>query len=204
MVCRYVLLLPAFLAASALHRCGLAPSRIGTEVSLQAFFNAIEEVARQLRLQAAADFKPVLCNFLERYVREKRRPPRIEHIHGSELLRAVELPELRAACKEWLIGQRIMILADAMCDKVIQELHRCRDAAVSESNPRKRMEITETPEKGQPDDEPDDTSRRFRSIQHCITHSNLQYAHMHHPTPKSLSSLGAAQVRSARRPAAKA
>ena len=162
MVCRYVLLLPAFLAASALHRCGLAPSRIGTEVSLQAFFNAIEEVARQLRLQAAADFKPVLCNFLERYVREKRRPPRIEHIHGSELLRAVELPELRAACKEWLIGQRIMILADAMCDKVIQELHRCRDAAVSESNPRKRTDITETPEKGQPDDEPDDTSRRFR------------------------------------------
>ena len=162
MVHRYVLVLPAFLAAAALHRCGLAPSRIGTEVSLQAFFNAIEEVARQLRLQAAADFKPVLCNFLERYVREKRRPPRIEHIHGSELLRAVELPELRAACKEWLIGQRIMILADAMCDKVIQELHRCRDAAVSESNPRKRTDITETPEKGQPDDEPDDTSRRFR------------------------------------------
>ena len=167
MVCRYVLLLPAFLAASALHRCGLTPSRFGTEVSLQAFFNAIEEVARQLRLQAAADFKPVLCNFLERYVREKRRPPRIEHIHGSELLRAVELPELRAACKEWLIGQRIMILADAMCDKVIEELHRCRDAhdfSVSDlnSNSRKRTDITETPEKGQPDDEPDDSSRRLQ------------------------------------------
>ena len=30
------------------------------------------------------------------------------------------------------------------------------------SNPRKRTDITETPEKGQPDDEPDETSRRFR------------------------------------------
>ena len=162
MVHRYVLLLPAFLAAAALHRCGLAPSRIGTEASLQALHDAIEELTRQLRLQVAADFKPVLCNFVQRYVRERRLQPRVEHIHGSELLCAVGLPELRAACKEWLIGQHIIVLADEMCDKVIQELHRCRDAAVSESNPRKRTDITETPEKGQPDDEPDDTSRRFR------------------------------------------
>ncbi len=109
------------------------------------------------------------------------------HIHGSELVHAAGLPELRAACKDWLIGQRIIVFADEMCDKVTQELHRCRDSAVSESNPRRRTDITETPEKGQPDDEPDDTSRRFRSIQHSITHSNLRYADMHHPTPRSLS-----------------
>jgi hypothetical protein len=162
MVHRYVLLLPAFLAAAALHRCGLAPWRIGTEDSLQAFDDAIEELTRQLRLQVAADFKPVLCNFVHRYVRERRLQPRVEHIHGFELVSAVGLPELRAACREWLIGQGIIGLADDMCDKVIQELHRCRDIAVSELNPRKRTDITETPEKGQPDDEPDETSRRFR------------------------------------------
>jgi hypothetical protein len=166
MVHRYVLLLPAFLAAAALHRCGLAPWRIGTEDSLQAFDDAIEELTRQLRLQVAADFQPVLCKFVHRYVRERRLQPRVEHIHGFELVSAVGLPELRAACREWLIGQGIIGLADDMCDKVIQELHRCRDAALSESNRRKRTDITETPEKGQPDDEPDETSRRFRSIQH--------------------------------------
>ena len=96
MVHRYVLLLPAFLAAAALHRCGLAPSRIGTEASLQALHDAIEELTRQLRLQVAADFKPVLCNFVQRYVRERRLQPRVQHIHGSELLCAVGLPELRA------------------------------------------------------------------------------------------------------------
>ena len=64
-----------------------------------------------------ADFKPVLCNFVHRYVRERRLGLGIENIHTSELLRGVGLPELRVACKEWLIGQRIMILADEMCDK---------------------------------------------------------------------------------------
>ena len=63
-----------------------------------------------------ADFKPVLCSFIHRYVRERRLGLGIENIHTSELLRGVGLPELRAACKEWLIGQRIMILADEMCD----------------------------------------------------------------------------------------
>ena len=84
----------------------------------------------------AAAFKTVLCKFVHRYVRERRLQPRVEHIHGSELLCAVGLPDLRAACKEWLIGQRILVFADEMCDKVIQELHRCRDAAVSESSSR--------------------------------------------------------------------
>ena len=200
MVHRYVLLLPAFLAAAALHRCGLAPWRIGTEDSPQALDDAIEELTRQVRLAVAADFKTVLCKFVHRYVRESRLQPRVENIHGFELVSAVGLPELRAACREWLIGQGIIGLADDMCDKVIQELHRCRDLAVSESNPRKRTEITETPGKGRPDDELDATSRRFRST---FLDSDMQYAHMHHPTPKSPSSLGAGQVRS-RRPAAKA
>ena len=88
MVHRYVLLLPTFLAAAALHRCGLAPSRIGTEDSLQAFDDAIEELTRQLRLQVAAAFKTVLCKFVHRYVRERRLQPRVEHIHGSELVSA--------------------------------------------------------------------------------------------------------------------
>jgi hypothetical protein len=115
MVHRYVLLLPAFLAAAALHRCGLAPWRIGTEDSLQAFDDAIEELTRQLRLAVAAASKTVLCKVVHRYVRERRLQPRVEHIHGSELVSAVGLPELRAACKEWLIGQRIIVLADEMC-----------------------------------------------------------------------------------------
>ncbi len=121
MVHRYVLLLPAFLAAAALHRCGVAPWRIGTEDSPQALDDAIKELTRQVRLAVAADYKTVLCKFVHRYVRERRLQRRVEHIHGFELVSAVGLPELRAACREWLIGQGIIALADDMCDKVIQE-----------------------------------------------------------------------------------
>jgi hypothetical protein len=110
-----------FSSACISGRCRSSPLWPGTVANWHGGFAAANfgyhtRARRRLRLQVVADFKPVLCNFVHRYVRERRLGLGIENIHASELLRGVGLPELRAACKEWLIGQRIMILADEMCD----------------------------------------------------------------------------------------
>ena len=137
-------------------RCIEALLRISTDVSLQAYDDALKELRSRVAVDVATNAESVMGNFAQRFTKENRHHLEVEAIVAAELLRKMGVPELREVCTRWCKSQDLPFVNE-MTNIIIKELHRCRDADLSLRNMRKRTDITESPEKNEP---PEQESRR--------------------------------------------